>query len=194
MNLLLVKQTEALEELLRQAQDARNNDRNEKRTSLGSIIKISPTVKWPILDDDNNQVKEFFIEFERVCGLGNEGKGIEYREMIELLPQSLKGHRLTIFKTMQKQHAEGLAKTNPEMLYEMVKSRLLMFHETEPERQARVMSEFDLCVKGNLPALSWEAVFERAVGELESAGLPQSADQLRIKYVQKVGPEMPTSS
>ena len=104
MNLLLAKQTEALGVLLEQVK--RNNERNdrEKRTSLGSIIKISPTVKWPILDDDNNQVKEFFIEFERICGLGNEGRGIEYREMIELLPQSLKGHRLTIFKTMQQQH------------------------------------------------------------------------------------------
>ena len=102
MNLLLAKQTEALGELLKLAQDARNNDRNEMSTSLGSIIKISPTVKWPILDDDNNQVKDFFIEFERVCSLGNEGQGIEPREILELMPQSLKGHRLTIFKTMMK--------------------------------------------------------------------------------------------
>ena len=96
MNLLLAKQTEALGVLLEQAK--RNNERNEKRTSLGSIIKISPSVKWPILGDDNNQVKDFFIEFERVCSLGNEGQGIEPREILELLPQSLKGHRLTIFK------------------------------------------------------------------------------------------------
>ena len=75
------------------------------------------------------------------------------------------------------------------MLYKMIKNRLLQFHETEAERQARVMAEFDTCMKGNLSALQWEAVFERAVGELEGAGLPQNADQLRIKYIQKVGPE-----
>ena len=40
MNLLLVKQTEALGVLLEQAKQ--NNERNEKRTSLGSIIQISP--------------------------------------------------------------------------------------------------------------------------------------------------------
>ena len=90
---------------------------------------------------------------------------------------------------MQKNHAEGLAKSNPGMLYDMIKTRLLLFHETEADRQARVMTEFDTCMKGSLSALQWEAVFERAVGELESAGLPQNADQLRIKYIQKVGPE-----
>ena len=102
--------------------------------------------------------------------MGNEGQGSAPREILELLTQNLKGHRLKIFKTMMKQHGVGLAQSNPKMLYELIKTRLLLFHETEPERQARVMAEFDVCMKGSLTALQWEAVFEAAVGELEAAG------------------------
>ena len=49
--------------------ELRNNHEAEKLQR--SVIKIHPTIKWPILEDTDSNPKEFFTEFEWVCGLCN---------------------------------------------------------------------------------------------------------------------------
>ena len=72
--------------------------------------------------------------------------------MLTVLPGVLKGYRNQTYRNIFKLHRQGLVKTDPDKVYTEVKQRLLHFRETIPEKQARVMQEFDMLTKGNLPA------------------------------------------
>ena len=54
----------------------------EKRAST---IKIAPTVDWPTLHESDTDVKEFFQQFKDTAKLANDGKGMEWREMLQIL-------------------------------------------------------------------------------------------------------------
>ncbi len=69
-------------------------------------------------------------------------------------------------------HRSDLASEDPQKVCDPIKDRLLQFKETQPEKQARILREFEVLMKNNMTALQWEHVFEKALAELPSVGLP----------------------
>ena len=63
-----------------------------------STIKIAPTVEWPTLHESDSDVKELFQQFKDTAKLANDGKGMEWREMLQNLPSRLHGSRLKYAK------------------------------------------------------------------------------------------------
>ena len=68
-----------------------------------STIKIAPTVDWPTLQESDSDVKEFFQQFKDTAKLANDGKGMEWREMLQILPNRLQGGRLKYAKLILQQ-------------------------------------------------------------------------------------------
>ena len=65
-----------------------------------------------------------------------------------------------------------------------------MFKETVTEKQARSLQQFELITKGQLTALQWEPVFERALSEMASVGIPRGETEAYLKCLAKVGPRL----
>ena len=61
----------------------------DSKPQRASTIKIAPTVDWPILHESDTDVKEFFQQFKDTAELANDGKGMEWREMLQILPNIL---------------------------------------------------------------------------------------------------------
>jgi hypothetical protein len=99
-----------------------NKDGTEK---LRPTIKVQPHLKWPILEDNDNDVEEFFDGYEEVCQLPNDGMGMEFREKLQVLPTTLRGYRLKTFMNCYKIHRHTLVQTDPTAVYIMIKDRLL---------------------------------------------------------------------
>ena len=71
---VMEKQTELLEKAL-------NRPQENRRTN--STIKVEPKVTWPHLGDDGpggKEVEEFYIKFEDICSLANNGSGMADRK------------------------------------------------------------------------------------------------------------------
>ena len=61
------------------------------------------------------------------------------------------------------------------MVYNEIQERLLEFRETLMERQARVEQEFDSLARGGKSALECLPHFEKAVSEMQPAGVCPNA-------------------
>ena len=46
------------------------------------MIRIEPKVQWPVLNNDDLEVEEFYEEFENICGLANDMKGLNPMERL----------------------------------------------------------------------------------------------------------------
>ena len=93
VQVLLAKQTEIMEKLA----DKGCGDRT-------STIRVEPKVHWPHLDlgDDGpggREVEEFYENFEGICGLANNGKGVADKEMGVSLKSCLHESRKKIYET-----------------------------------------------------------------------------------------------
>ena len=75
-------------------------------TGRASTITIAPTVDWPTLHESDSNVKEFFQQFKETAKLANDGKGMQWREMLQILPNRLQGSRLKYAKLILKQARE----------------------------------------------------------------------------------------
>ena len=82
--------------------------------------------------------------------------------MLTVLPGVLKGYRYQTYRNIYKLHRQGLLVSDPDKVYKEIKQRLMQFRETIPEKQARVMQEFDVLTTDNLPAAHWEPLLEHA--------------------------------
>ncbi len=49
---------------------------NKPVESRRGVIRIEPKVHWPILNNDDLEVEEFYEEFESICGLANDMRGV----------------------------------------------------------------------------------------------------------------------
>ena len=124
----------------------------KKGEGPGSSIKVSPQVKWPILDDTARDVREWREEFERICGLANDCRGLGSAEALVALGNSVKQHHAEVYKEVMKVAARaGEVRADPQKVYDEIMGRLLEFEETLLERQSR--SEWKACApKGKLTA------------------------------------------
>ena len=153
-------------------------------------------LQWPTLSDDMTDVKdvaEFYESFEDNCGLANNCQGMSKREMLIALRSRCKGSRLKTFQNIYIYRQEiraGNVETNPEQVYERIKSKHLLFSESVEEREIRVDSEHAALLKGKLTGHQFEPLFERSIAELEEIGLGKTPRELFLSYLRKVGPHL----
>ena len=159
-----------------------------------STIRIQPTFKPPILGDEGKSgrdIKEFFDKFADMCNLANDGKGMLPMERRQTLSTCLKGTKEKVYKLIVDKHRKlGSLERDPDKVFEVVRTRLMKFSESDLERQMRVKGEWDQLWKGQRTGLEFEASFEEAITELELAGLGKSCLDLKLDYLSKVGPAL----
>ena len=66
------------------------------------MIRIEPKVHWPILNNDDLEVEEFYEEFESICGLANDMRGLAPMERLLALKTSLRGSRSETYDNVKK--------------------------------------------------------------------------------------------
>ena len=61
-----------------------------------SVVKITPTFRWPILGDDGpdaKEVEDFYEKYEDLCRLANDGRGMNPKEHLTTLASCLRGSK-----------------------------------------------------------------------------------------------------
>ena len=112
-------------------------------------------------------------------------------ERLQTLATCLKGTKEKIYKLLVDKHRKlGTLEKDPDKVFDVVRTRLMRFSESDLERQMRAKGEWDQLWKGNKTGLEFEASFEEAITELELAGLGKSKLDLKLDYLSKVGPSM----
>ena len=111
--------------------------------------------------------------------------------MLIALWSRCKGSRLKTFQNIYRQEIRaGNVETNPESVYERIKSKHLLFSESVEEREIRVDSERAALLKGKLTGHQFEPLFERSIAELEEIGLRKTPRELFLSDLRKVGPHL----
>ena len=57
---------------------------------------------WPILNNDDLEVDDFYEEFENICGLANDMRGLAPMERLLALKTTLRGSRSEIYDNVKK--------------------------------------------------------------------------------------------
>ena len=72
-----------------------------------AMIKVGiGVVHREICTPESQEFEEFFQLFKDTAKLANDGKGMEWREMLQILPNRLQGSRLKYAKLILKQARE----------------------------------------------------------------------------------------
>merc|ERR1712115_228304 len=102
---------------------------------------------WPEFGDKNKNPEEaenFIRTFEGICRMANNGAGMRYDDMVHTIGNCLKGNRKMLFDNIvQDSFEDNSLVLDPQGVYEKIRGRLLMFSETEGERQIRVRQEWE---------------------------------------------------
>ena len=129
-------------------------------------------------------VAEFYEAFEDNCGLANNCQGMSKREMLVALRSRCRGSRLKTFQNIYRQEFKsGTVGTDPEAVYEKIKTKHLLFSESVEEREIRVDSEHAALMKGKLTGHQFEPLFERSIAELGEIGLGKTPRELLLSYL-----------
>ena len=161
----LKEQTEALKEALA-AQGGQN-----------SITTVKTDLVWPTLTDDKSDTKDvvlFYEEFEDVCALANNCRGMSAREKLLALRARCKGSRAKTYTNTYRAAWKTEVVDDP-AVYLRIKNKHLMFGGSREEREVRIDGEHQALVKGRLSGHQFEPLFEASVADLESVGLGKTA-------------------
>ena len=149
---------------------------------------------WPTLTDDKSDTKDvvlFYEEFEDVCALANNCRGMSAREKLLALRARCKGSRAkTYTNAYRAAWKTGEVVDDPEAVYLRIKNKHLMFGESREEREVRIDGEHQALVKGRLSGHQFEPLFEASVADLESVGLGKTARELYLSYLRKMPPHL----
>ena len=177
----------ALAEAMSQQTDMLSRIINKPEGPRRGAIRVEPKVAWPVLDQDNLNVDEFFDEYENICGLANDCRGLGPQEMLLALKASLRGSRLDTYNNMRQICQEdGTLTTDPGGVYAAIKAKLLRFCRTFEEKQTLALTEWGSLFKGALNSLEFETRWDRATRKLQKYGLTRSAEELKITYLCKI--------
>jgi hypothetical protein len=177
----------ALAEAMLQQTDMLSRIINKPEGPRRGAIRVEPKVAWPVLDQDNLNVDEFFDEYENICGLANDCRGLGPQEMLLALKASLRGSRLDTYNNMRQICQEdGTLTTDPGGVYAAIKAKLLRFCRTFEEKQTLALTEWGSLFKGALNSLEFETRWDRATRKLQKYGLTRSAEELKITYLCKI--------
>ena len=159
--------------------------------SSTSVTTVKADLHWPTLSDERSDAKDvnqFYEDFEDVCALANNCRGMTHREMLVALRGRCRGSRLQTYRNVYKAAWQsGEVLENPAAVYARIKSKHLMFSESREEREIRVDGEHASLVKGKLTGGQFEPLFEASVTELEAVGLGKTPRELFLSYLRKVG-------
>ena len=149
---------------------------------------------WPTLTDDKSDTKDvvlFYEEFEDVCALANNCRGMSAREKLLALRARCKGSRAkTYTNAYRAAWKTGEVTEDPEAVYLRIKNKHLMFGESREEREVRIDGEHQALVKGRLSGHQFEPLFEASVADLESVGLGKTPRELYLSYLRKMPPHL----
>jgi hypothetical protein len=160
---------------------------NKPTESRRGVIRIEPKVHWPVLTNDDLEVEEFYEEFESVCGLANDMRGLAPMERLLALKSSLRGSRSETYENVKKSCTEnGTFTKDPEGVYDIIKGKLLRFRKTYEEKQTLALSEWNNLYKGALTALEFETRWERVIRKLARFGLERGTQELLLGYYCKI--------
>ena len=155
-----------------------------------SVTAVKADLNWPTLTDDRTDardVAQFYEEFEDVCALANNCKGMSFREQLLALRARCRGSRLKTYTNLYRAAwKNGEVLEDPQAVYERIKNKHLMFAESREEKEVRVDNEHVLLMKGKLSGHQFEPLFEASVAELESVGLGKTPRELYLSYLRKM--------
>merc|ERR1712026_449271 len=104
-----------------EAQTAALSAAFKTREHKASVVKITPTFKWPVLGDDGpdaKEVEEFFDKYEDLCRLANDGRGMNATEHLTTLLSCLRGSKEKVYKLAYKKHRKlGTVSTDPDKVF-----------------------------------------------------------------------------
>jgi len=161
------------------------SQQSKDKPKPNATIQIKPNIAWPSLGDNDYDVEQFFLEFEEIVGLANDGAGMGWAEMVRVLGNTLKGSRHKAYSVVYKagRHLLGIA---PGELYQKVKVRLMEFKEGVLEKQQRLDQEWRHLFRGKKSALEFAPVFEEIVSNLELAGVGKSERDVLLHYLSTI--------
>ena len=164
------------------------------RGGANSITTVKTDLVWPTLTDDKSDTKDvvlFYEEFEDVCALANNCRGMSAREKLLALRARCKGSRAkTYTNAYRAAWKTGEVVDDPEAVYLRIKNKHLMFGESREEREVRIDGEHQALVKGRLSGHQFEPLFEASVADLESVGLGKTPRELYLSYLRKMPPHL----
>ena len=176
----LAAQTEALKEALAQ------------RGGQSSITTVKTDLTWPTLTDDKSDARDvvlFYEEFEDVCALANNCRGMSAREKLLALRGRCCGSRMkTYTNAYRAAWKSGEVLSDPQAVYDRIKNKHLMFGESREEREVRVDGEHASLAKGKLTGHQFEPLFEASIADLEAVGLGKTPRELYLSYLRKMPP------
>ena len=150
-------------------------DTLSSRGNQSSATAVKADLVWPTLTDDRSDtrdVSQFYEEFEDVCALANNCKGMSFREQLLALRRCCRWSRLKTYTNVYRAAwKSGEVLSEPKAVYDRIKSRHLVFGESRDEKEIRVNSEHALLMKRKLSGHQFEPLFEDSIAELESVGL-----------------------
>ena len=151
------------------------------------MIRIDPKAQWPILHDTDPDVEEFYDEYEGVCQLANDMRGLLPFERLVALKMCLRGSSLETYENVKTLTQEdGTYLSNPEAIYNTIKGTLLRFRRSYEEKQTLAMAERNGLGKGTLSAIQFEGKWERSIRKLVKFGLERSQQELMLAYDGKI--------
>ena len=155
-----------------------------------SVTAVKADLTWPTLTNDRSDardVSQFYEEFEDVCTLANNCKGMSFREQVLALRGRCRSSRLKTYTNVYRAAwKSGAVLSDPNAVYDRIKSRHLVFGESREEKEVRVDSEHALLMKGKLSGHQFEPLFEASIAELESVGLGKTPRELYLSYLPKM--------
>ena len=155
-----------------------------------SVTAVKADLTWPTLTDDRSRtrdVSQFYEEFEDVCAVANNCKGMSFREqLLALRGRCCGSRRKTCTNVYRAAWKSGEVLSDPKAVYDRIKSRHLVFGESRDEKEIRVDSEHALLMKGKLSGHQFEPLFEASIAELESVGLGKTPRERYLSYGRKM--------
>jgi hypothetical protein len=178
---------EAVVSALNRQADFMDKILNKPAEGRRGVIRIEPKVQWPVLNNDDLEVEEFYEEFENICGLANDMKGLNPMERLLALKTTLRGSRAEIYDNVRKYCTEdGSFAKDPDKVYELIKNKLLTFRKTYEEKQTTALAEWTNLYKANLTALEFETRWEKVINKLKRYGLERQPQELLLGYYCKI--------
>ena len=133
----------------------------------------------------------FYEEFEDVCALANNCKGMSARERLLALRGRCRGSRLKTYTNAYcAAWKSGEVLSDPEAVYARIKAKHLVFGESREEREVRVDGEHASLTKGRLTGHQFEPLFDASIAELEAVGLGKTPRELYLSYLRKMPPHV----
>ena len=145
-----------------------------------------------MLGDEPADLDHWREDFESVCGLANNCRGLAPQEMLVALKSCLKQSRADVFANQMKAaRASGELERDPRAVYDKIMETILATRETSLEVQSVLDKEWASDAgKGRRTAHQFHPVFQKLVTDMEACGLGKSERELFLGYLRRMTPQV----